>query len=293
MGYWVSDITQQCFSGYHMGWALGLGMMSVIFWCIVIPVAMGVGLFLCRAKADEDSFREHFGFLYRSYRPERMWWEAVWAARTVVLTFRSNGITVFSYPMERYYSVLSLLAVFWASAALQIIFKPYAFRTLHRLHMVSTSCLAATTLGALAMFGYDLEEKTALQLRQAIGCWCWWSVCHLLGGACGSLCLPSRAGVLLATTWSSLGCCGLWRRCWCVQGIPRLGKEGAVGAGAVQGAPMCRLAVAQCSRDAAAVRLSCYVHETLSAVSSLVPVASRNMWHAVYTVQKTCHSADW
>jgi hypothetical protein len=57
-----------------------------------------------------------------------MWWEAVWAARTVLLTL----ISVFSFPMQRYYSVLSLLGqcsaadhIFWASAALQIIFKPY------------------------------------------------------------------------------------------------------------------------------------------------------------------------
>jgi hypothetical protein len=59
-GYWVSDITQQCFTGYHMRWALGLGLPFILLWCIGVPVAMGVGLFLCRAKAEENSFREHF-----------------------------------------------------------------------------------------------------------------------------------------------------------------------------------------------------------------------------------------
>jgi hypothetical protein len=54
------------------------------------------------------------------------------------------------------------------SAALQIVFQPYAFPTLHRMHMVSTSCLAATTLGALAMFAHDIQESTALRLRIAI-----------------------------------------------------------------------------------------------------------------------------
>jgi hypothetical protein len=125
---------------------------------------MGVGLYLCRGKADSDSFREHFGFLYRTYNPERMWWEAVWAARTVLLTV----ISVFEFPMQRYFSVLALLLVFWASAALQNVFKPYEFKTLHRIHLVSTSCLAATTLGALAMFAYDVEESTAKGLRFAI-----------------------------------------------------------------------------------------------------------------------------
>lgn len=46
---------------------------------------------------------------------------------------------------------------------LQIIYQPYAFAKLHRLHMVSTSWLAATTLGALAMLAYDIQEYTALQ----------------------------------------------------------------------------------------------------------------------------------
>jgi hypothetical protein len=93
-----------------------------------------------------------------------MWWEAVWAARTVLLTL----ISVFSFPMQRYYAVLSLLLVFWASAALQTVFKPYAVSTLHRMHLVSTSCLAATTMGALAMFAYDIQETTAYALRIAI-----------------------------------------------------------------------------------------------------------------------------
>jgi hypothetical protein len=144
---------------------------------------MGVGLFLCQGKADKDSFREHFGFLYRSYRPERVWWEAVWAARTVVLT----AISVFAVPMERYFSVLSLLAVFWASGALQILRQPYEDPTLHRMHMVSTSCLAATTLGALAMFAYDIQEASALRLRVVLAVlvmlinvmfvgWCLWKL---------------------------------------------------------------------------------------------------------------------
>jgi hypothetical protein len=163
-GYWASAITQQCFAGYHLGWSVGLGLPSVLFWCVGIPVAMGVGLYLCRDRADSDSFREHFGFLYCTYRPERMWWEAVWAARTVVLTL----ISVFAFPMQRYYSVLSLLLVFWASAALQNVFKPYEFVTLHRMHLLSTSCLAAATLGALAMFAYNIEESTANGLRIAI-----------------------------------------------------------------------------------------------------------------------------
>jgi hypothetical protein len=172
---------------------MGLGLPSVLLWCIFVPTAMGWGLSLCRAKADEDSFREHFGFLYRSYKPERMWWEAVWAARTVVLTLTS----VFAIPMVRYYAVLSLLVVFLVSAVLQNVFKPYAFATLHHMHKLSTSCLAATTLGALAMFAYDIQESTARELRIAIAVlvmvvnvafvgWCLWKLLPAVKGWCVS-----------------------------------------------------------------------------------------------------------
>jgi hypothetical protein len=164
LGYWVNDIQQACFTGYHLGWALGLGLPSVLLWCIAVPTAMGLGLKIAGNQADADSFREHFGFLYRNYKPECIWWEAVWAARTVVLTL----VSVFAFPMDRYFSVLALLVVFWASAALQLVFDPYAMSTLHRMHMVSTSCLAATTLGALAMFAYDTQENTAEVLRYVI-----------------------------------------------------------------------------------------------------------------------------
>ena len=202
-GYWLSDITQQCFAGYHKGWALGLGVPFVLLWCVVIPVAMGVGLSLCQTKADTDSFREHFGFLYRSYKPERMWWEAVWAVRTVVLTV----ISVCAVPMERYFAVLSLLVVFMVSAALQSVFQPYAFPTLHHMHMISTSCSAATTLGALAMFAYEIQESTALGLRTAIAVlvlvvnvvfvgWCVWKFAPAVKGWCVTAYSLAKSGVL-------------------------------------------------------------------------------------------------
>jgi hypothetical protein len=163
-GYWVSSIDQECFASYHLGWSLGLGLPFVLLWCVFVPVAMGVGLYLCKDRANDASFREHVGFLYRTYRPGCMWWEAVWVARTVVLTL----ISVFAFPMQRYFSVLSLLLVFWASAALQLYFRPYAHDALHHMHLVSTACLAATTFGALAMFAYDIQDSTAYALRIAI-----------------------------------------------------------------------------------------------------------------------------
>jgi hypothetical protein len=163
-GYWVSDIQQECFSGYHRDWALSLGVLCVVLLCVAVPVAIGLGLRLNRSRADDDSFREHFGLLYRNYRPECVWWEAVWAAQTVVLTL----ISVFSFPIERYLSVLCLLLVFWASAVLQVVFRPYATTSLRTMHLISTMCLSATTFGALAVFAYEIRDTSADVLRVVV-----------------------------------------------------------------------------------------------------------------------------
>jgi hypothetical protein len=170
---------------------------------------MGVGLYVCRGKADTDSFREHFGFLYRTYRPECMWWEAVWAGRTMVLTL----ISVSAFPMQRYFSVLSLLLIFLISAALQIIFKPYRSPTLHRMHLVSTSCLAATTLGALAMFAYDIQESTAYALRIAITVLVFVVNLGFVGWCCVKLVPALREGVV--TYWPKV-------RVWLVGAVRRV-----------------------------------------------------------------------
>jgi hypothetical protein len=125
---------------------------------------MGLGLPCRRPKADVDNFKQRFGFLYRNYRPECIWWEAVWAAQTVVLSL----VSVFSFPMERYLFVLVLLLVFLASAALQGFVKPYAMPQLHRMHLASTYCLAATTFGALTVFAYEISTATADVLRLVV-----------------------------------------------------------------------------------------------------------------------------
>jgi len=163
-GYWVSDIRQQCFIGYHLYWALGLGLPAVLLLCVGVPVAIGWGLWANICKAGTEAFRRHFCFLYRNYKPEYMWWEAVWAAQTVVLTL----VSAFAFPMGRYFSMLCLLVVFLVSAAVQGVFRPYAEHTLHHMHLISSSCLVATTIGALFMFAYDVSDPSANVVRQVV-----------------------------------------------------------------------------------------------------------------------------
>lgn len=150
-GYWIYDMSQACFTGWHIKWALSLGLLGLVVICIGGPLALCCGLWANRTKVGEPEFRAHFGFLYRNFQESKMWWEAVWMAQTILLTI----ISVFHFTLQAYYSILLLLVMFLLSACLQTVYRPYAIRTLHRIHLTSTMCLAATTLGALWFFTVD------------------------------------------------------------------------------------------------------------------------------------------
>lgn len=144
----VLDVNQKCWAGYHLRWALGLGVPSVLLTCVVIPVGL-LWLLKTRAPADDPAFREQFGFFYRNYQKERAWWEAVWAVQTVVL----SAVAVFHFRLEAYYSMLLLCLIFVASAALQNAFKPYTLPKLHQVHYASTGCLFLTGGCVLGFWG--------------------------------------------------------------------------------------------------------------------------------------------
>ena len=39
-GYWVQDIQQECFAGWHMDWALGFGVPAVVILCLNVPACL-------------------------------------------------------------------------------------------------------------------------------------------------------------------------------------------------------------------------------------------------------------
>jgi hypothetical protein len=162
-GYSVLDIQQECFTGWHKRWTLGLGLPAVLVTCVIVPVGL-LWLLKSRAKLDEQAFREHFGFLYRNYAPDRTWWEACWAVQTVLLSL----IAAFHFRLEAYYSVLLLSSIFALSAALQGIFKPYMVHKLHSAHYASTACLFVTCLGALTMFPVDKPAESVAAAHAAV-----------------------------------------------------------------------------------------------------------------------------
>jgi len=163
-GYLVSAMEQACFEGWHLPWALGLGLPCALLFCVAMPLALVLGLLLNKSKLQQQSIRSHFGFLYRPYVEERCWWEGVITTQTMLLV----TVSVFRYTLGGYYSALLVNVMFGAMAALQLLFKPYASPKLHHMQMLSIACLYLTTCIALSLFTVDVGSSAVYV--QVVGC---------------------------------------------------------------------------------------------------------------------------
>lgn len=183
-GYWVSDgLHQECFIGWHKAWALGLGLPAVLIFCVLLPLGLFCFLWFSKSRVAQTVFKEQYGFLYRNYADNRVWWEPVWMVQTVLL----SAVSVFHFTIKAYYSVLLLGVMFVCSSVLQAVAKPYAHRKLHWLQLAASSCLFSTAYCTLALFtvyGYHASSAAApvavsaimIILNCAFILWCLYSI---------------------------------------------------------------------------------------------------------------------
>jgi hypothetical protein len=162
-GYWVYDMEQPCWQGWHRQWALSLGLPCLIVFCIMVPPALGCWLWFSRKRLWGPRFQKRFGFLYHSYTPAACYWEGVVAAQTMVLVC----ISVFSPPLGVYFSVVLLSVVLAAIIVLQQLVRPFAFRVVHFAQLFATSCLFANVNVALSTFAVDRSASSTYKV--AIG----------------------------------------------------------------------------------------------------------------------------
>ena len=162
-GYWIHAMQQACFEGWHLPWALGLGLPCVLLFCVATPLALLVGLTVNKSKLQRAGVRAQFGFLYRPYIEKRSWWEGLMTVQTVLLV----TVLVFRYTLGGFYSALLVTVMFTVMATLQLIFKPFASQRLHIMQLVATGCLYVTSGIAQSLFSVDIGS--AYIYREVIG----------------------------------------------------------------------------------------------------------------------------
>jgi hypothetical protein len=192
-GYWVHAMQQACFEGWHLPWALGLGLPCVLLFCVATPLALLIGLTVHRSKLQHADIKMHFGFLYRPYTEKCCWWEGVMTVQSMLLV----TISVFRFTLGGYNSALLVTVMFSAMATLQLVFKPFASRKLHVVQLVATGCLYITSCIALSLFtveGVDdvpvYEEVMggmAVFLNVAFVVWCCYGILAASQGLLGKV----------------------------------------------------------------------------------------------------------
>ena len=163
-GWWIFDIQQQCFEGWHKTYALALGVPCVILFCVVVPVAVALLLVLNQSKLHETGFREAFGFLYRDYKHQGFKQDGLKFLWEVVIMVQMIGIvavSVYSYTLGPYYSMVVLSLSFAVFCGMQIWWKPFQEQRLHNTSIASLLCMYLTTVIALTLFRFDMDEEAS------------------------------------------------------------------------------------------------------------------------------------
>ena len=152
-GYWVGNMQQACWEGWHRSWALGLGLPTMILSLFGVPLGIWFALWYRRPQVatGQNGYITSLGFLYHNYRKKRYYWEVVSTVQIAIQV----AVSVFSFTLGAYYTTLLLQAsviLFWA---MQLIFKPFAFPEPHLASLFSWGCLSTTVFIALSLFSFD------------------------------------------------------------------------------------------------------------------------------------------
>jgi hypothetical protein len=161
--WWELDMNQQCLTGYHLTWALAVGVPGVLLVCIVLPAGLASFTWRNRAHTDDSYFQLHYGFLVRSYKKDRAWYEAV-------ICFQTSGVvavSIFTAQTQIYYQALALTGAFAVMGLLLAVLKPHAARAVGDVALQSMGCLTVTSYTALTFLPYGSTQPSLAYLRTA------------------------------------------------------------------------------------------------------------------------------
>ena len=150
-GYWVSNMNQACWEGWHLRWAVGLGVPCVLILVIGVPLGFWWYLHSNRNRLGASDFMVYGSFLVHDYTSRRYDWE-VYNSIQIGLVM---AIPVFSFTLGSYYSCVLLNVAFAGYFVGHYILHPYASKELHCTSLGSLLCLYLTTVLALTFFTFD------------------------------------------------------------------------------------------------------------------------------------------
>ncbi|KAG2438352.1 hypothetical protein HYH02_010808 [Chlamydomonas schloesseri] len=149
-GYWVRDVTQECYKGVHLHVYVPVGAVSVALVCLLPPALTTFLLLRRRHQLKELHTQQVYGFMYRKYKPQFFWWEGLAQTQMLLLV----AVQVFGQALPVYHQALLLLAGFLIISTLNMACSPARCGLLVVLSGVSMFVLSFTTV--LGLFFADV-----------------------------------------------------------------------------------------------------------------------------------------
>lgn len=157
--FWMLDMDQQCYHGYHKAWSLALGMPLLLLLCIALPAAvLGLTLHSRRRMRQDPDYVCHYGFLSEPYKQPLCFWEGVIALQTEGLV----AISVFGFTLGPYYQTLVMHTAIASVLLLLIVYKPHAKVEAGIVMQRGVFCLLVTSLAALSFMPNGYIQPTPL-----------------------------------------------------------------------------------------------------------------------------------
>jgi hypothetical protein len=153
--WWVEDMSQLCYSrsGYHRGWALGLGIPLTLLFCVALPTGVFLFMWVSRkqGKLQDMQFQKHYGFVYRLWRDEWCWWESVVLLETCALVM----VSTFGFALGSFYQGILSATVLACVGMLLLAVKPFKCPAAGRVAVLSVCVLFFTAQVALTFIPYN------------------------------------------------------------------------------------------------------------------------------------------
>ena len=143
--FWVSQMSQQCWQGYHKALALGAGVPLVLLLCVVWPGSILVFMLRQRDGSLYSSELRHYSFLFSMYKPSAAWWEIVVIVQLSVLV----AVSVFAVRLGAYFGCLMLVAAFCVVLWLLVRVGPYKCNVTGTVATWGAMCVIITTFSTL------------------------------------------------------------------------------------------------------------------------------------------------
>ncbi|KAF6265050.1 hypothetical protein COO60DRAFT_1480381 [Scenedesmus sp. NREL 46B-D3] len=164
--FWVYDVSVVCFEpGWHRALSFGLGLPLAVLLCIGLPAAIVFITASNRKRLDDAKFKQHWGFLTRSYSDARCWWEAVVVCQTIVLV----TIHAFGVNMGALYQSVVMTAALGTQLYLLMALRPYAYRPAGQAMLRGLQCLLLTSYVGLTFQLASRPVSSEVQLSAAYG----------------------------------------------------------------------------------------------------------------------------